>query len=61
MRDYTKDDASSPFFSSKWLLNHFDVLEPDELKENDLYFSDQAKKDGDQQDADDSTDGFSFS
>jgi hypothetical protein len=63
MRDYTKDDASTPYFSSRWLLNHFDVLEPDELKENDMFLAGKdggSNEEGDQDDADKSTDGFSF-
>lgn len=58
LRDYTKDDASTPYFSSTWLLKHFDVLESDELKENDIFLN--KNKDDDKDAADASSDGFSF-
>lgn len=37
LKDYTKDDGSTPFFSARWLVERYLKLRPEDLKENASY------------------------
>jgi len=57
MRDYTKDDGDTPYFSARYVAERYLKLTPEELAENAAYLKADL---GDEDDADDAADSGSW-
>lgn len=59
LKDYMQDDQSTPYFSSRWLIEKYLKLSPDDLKQNQMFLKNNSADQGDEQNAEKAVNSFS--